>query len=439
MKKVINKFLLYVGIFILLILTFNISLYISSCFNSNLIERKVSESYEILNKEGMFYKISNLFNIRSDNSADALIINECYSIDSKEPYMSYMKARKNYKNGLSNYEIKEDVGELKTYVEIIDDETKEYYNTIAELGDLLHDRIHIYKNYGRYWHGYLVFIRPLLLIFNIMQLRNISFLVFSILFLYFINLIYKKFGKDIAVIYGLSLICSGYFSASYILEVSPVFILMMISSIVLLKNIDKIKDFSIYIFIISCITNFIDYLTVPLITLCIPISIYLLKLFRDKKDFKYCIKFLIKNSFIWLFGYSFTWISKWVLYDLTIKDTSMLNIGFGQALFRMQRVNEAVGISVSYISIILEILMKSMIYILVTLLILLFLNSFKFNKLNKNAITFLLLSSYAIIWYIVLANHTILHNYFTYRNSLIFMLSILLFLKESFFYDLKKG
>ena len=437
MKKIIN-ILKYIITFNVLIFLFNITLHASCSFDSNLIKKNIEESYEVLKEEGMFYKVSKLFNIRSDNSADALMINEAYSIDYKKPYLSYMKTRKNYKRNLTFYELPETVGELNTIY--FEDQYKNgediYYDTISELGNFLNGRINHFTNYGRYWHGYLIFLRPLLLIFNIKQIRYLLLFLYIILFIELIKLLYKKFDKNVSLIYSLTLICSGYFSASYLIGNSSVFLIMMISSIILLKYENKIKNVGLYIFINGCLTSFFDYLTVPLITLCLPISIYILKLMKEKKDWKYCIKVLIKNSIIWSIGYISVWIFKWVQYDLTINDSyNMLSIGFGQVFFRMKRVNEAVGIDVSYISIIIKIISKSLLYTIFSIIILFVINKFKpiIKKLNKNVIPFLLLSFYPIIWFIILANHTILHAHFVYRHSLIFMLGILLCFYELFF------
>ena len=436
MKAKIMYLFKYTKAFIVLILVFNIGLYLACSFNSKLIKKNVKESQAILYKEGMFYNISDLLNIRADNSADALMINECYSVDSSNPYESYMKVRKNYRKNKKLYQYEETVGELNTYVEEVDEESDEYYNTINELGDFLDGKIHSYINYGRYWHGYLIFLRPLLMLFNIIQIRHILLLVFVALYIYLLYLLHKEFGKNITIIFGVSLLCSGYFSASYILEVAPVFLITIISSIILIKRIDKIKDFYLYMFIVASITNYFDYLTVPLITLGIPCAIYIIKLLKEGKDWKYCTKFLIINSIVWVISYATTWIFKWLQYDLTINDgNSMIQIGFGQAKFRMQRVNEAIGSNVSYIPIIAKIIGKSLIYVTITIIIIILTNKSqpKIKKETKNYIPFLILAIYPIVWFIALANHTILHSYFTYRNVLLFMIGILLAINEFLF------
>ena len=301
------------------------------------------------------------------------------------------------------------------------------YDPIGELDDFLNGRIHSSIVYGRYWHGYMLLYRPLLLIANIEQIKVIQAVTFVLLLIGLIFLLYKRFGKNIAFIFGASLLCSGYLSASYSLESAPVFIVGMISSIILLIRLDKIKNFGIYIFIVGCITNFMDYLTVPLIPLGLVLSIYFLKLFDENNDWKKSVIKLISYSFIWLVGYAGTWIFKWLLYDLTINDSNnMLSIGFTQSFYRMQRDN--VNTNYNFFVCLMDIFKTSALYTLISLSLLLIINKCKVvgNNLYKKIIPFGLISLYPLVWYIVLANHTLLHFYFTYRQSLLFMLGTLL-------------
>lgn len=437
MKKVIVKILKYCITFLSLIFIFNVLLYLVCLFDSNILKKNVEESSAILKNEGYRYKLSNIFNIKNDTYTDALIINEVYSIESEKPYLSYMKVKRNFKRGISNFEAPEEGGEGFT-VNYNEFENKEIYSAdaIGELEDFLNGKIHYSTIYARYWHGYLLIYRPLLILFNILQIKHLLFALYLILFVYFLYLIHKQYRKNICVIFGLSLVCSGYFSASYSLSSSPVFLTMMISCIYLLKKINKIENFSFFIFIVGCITSFIDYLTVPLISFGIPCAIYLLKMYDDNVDWKYCTIFLIKNSIVWAIGFILTWFFKWMQFDLTINDgNNMLNIGFSQILFRTQRVNEAWGVDINYFSVIYEIISKSTLYILLSIIIIMVLNKFKLtsNKINKKIVPIFLLALYPIAWYIVLANHTIMHDFYTYRNSLIFMLCILLCVYKIFF------
>jgi len=280
-----------------------------------------------------------------------------------------------------------------------------------------------------------------MILFNISQLRVFLLITFIILFIILIYLIYKKFDIYKAIIFASSLICTNYFSVHYSLESTPVYLIMMISSIILLLRLDKLKNFSLFIFIVGCLTSIFDYLTVPLITLGIPCSIYLLKLLKEKKDWKYCLKFIIINSIIWGIGYLSTWLFKWILYDLTIPNTkSMIEIGITQCLFRVQRASNTIYIGINVWTRILDFISNMPLYVLGTLLITILLRKFKYNIdfHNKSTFIFLLIAIMPIAWYILLSNHTIVHFIFVNRHVLLFMLGILLFLDGLLFSNSSK-
>lgn len=429
MKKILFNIIHYILIFVFVFLICNILLYISCIFNSKYIYKNVKSSYNILNKQGLIYFINKKLDLANDNYTDALIINEMYSIDNKSPFESYLKTRKNYKRGLTTSELKDITGESRSITK--GDKFSKVYNPINELKQFINNNIHTSINYGRYWHGYIILYRPLLLFLNITQIRILLFLLLCILLLYFVFLINKRFGKTIAIIYGLSFILNGYFSVAYSLESSPIFLVMIMSSIILLKNIDNIKNIGIYIFIVGCLANFFDYLTVPLITLVVPMSIYILKLLEEHKNWKKCIKILILNSIIWSIGYISSWLLKWIIYDIVFSENiSMIQIGFKQFFYRTQREN-SISINTCF-DIIIYLLKKPSIYIGVIVLIIIIGKKYLFKPhiYTKKALPFVIITTYPIVWYTIFANHTIIHFYFVYRHCLIYMLGLLLTIYE---------
>ena len=437
MKRVIKGVLKYSVVFIVTILTLNLLLFLACSFDSKVIEKKVKESADILHEQGMNPIISKAFNIEINNNTDSVVINIAYSIDSSNPLKSYLRARKNYKKGQTKYQVGEMNGEgisINNDPETGEDVTGGRYNPVGELYDFVNGNIENTMNYARYWQGYLILFRPLLIIFNLSQMRWFNIASFLVLLLYFMYLLKKRFSLNVSIIYGLSIVCSGYFTAAYTLESTPIFLTMMVASIIFLKRIDKIKQIGVFLFVVGCIANFVDFLTVPVITLGIPLSLYLLKLMEEKKDLKYCIKFLLSNSILWLIAYGLTWLSKWVIYDLVLtNDSSLLKLGFEQVLYRTQRVNEAV-IAKSYVNSIIVMVGKSSLYALLTAFVIMCINKFKIvvSEFSKPTFAFLFLSLYPIVWYIVLANHTVLHEFFVYRHTLIYMVGVLLFINQLF-------
>lgn len=429
-----KKILKYIIIFIGLIVIFNVLLLLSSLFPSALIEKNVRESAKILKEQGNYYLISIFSDDINNNYTDVLMINEAYSINSKNPIFSYMSVRKNFYNGITKHQLPDTHGELVSV-------GTEEYDPSTELVEFLNGNIDTSIEYARYWHGYLSVLRPLLLFFNVTQIRYILFGAYTILLTMMFYLLKKKFNLRIAIIYAFALIANGFLGASFSLESSPVFLVMLVSSIILLERIDKIKDFYIYIFVVACIANFVDYLTVPLITLAFPLSIYILYKQKEELEIKDSIKIIIKASIVWILGYGITWFSKWVLFDL-LYDRNLIKSAIDQVLYRSGRTNENIDLSLGeYLFYYIKRNFKYIIffsiatlYINMTMLILkdIIININKFKDFIKNSIPFLIISMMPIVWYIVLANHTTLHFMFTYRHISIFLLGILLTINNTY-------
>lgn len=239
--KNIKKIVKYIITFIILLIIFNLLLSLSSLFPSSLIEKNVKESSITLMKEGNLYQFFGWLNIYNDNYTDSIMINTAYSIDYNDPVYSYMSGRKNFKNEITKTSLKDTSGEL------ISVNNLEEYDPVGELDEFLDGNINTSINYARYWHGYLPILRILLLIFNISEIRIFLFIIFFILFVYLLYLLKNKLGIIISFIFGISLILHGYFFVSYSLQNAPVFLVMMISCIILLNNLTKIKDFYLFL------------------------------------------------------------------------------------------------------------------------------------------------------------------------------------------------
>lgn len=108
MKKVLR----YFCVFNIMIFVFNVLLLMTSLFPSELIEDNVKETAEIMNEVGNYERISKLFPVINNNYTDSIIVNAAYSIDNKNPIYSYMAARKNYKQGITQKELMDIQGEL---------------------------------------------------------------------------------------------------------------------------------------------------------------------------------------------------------------------------------------------------------------------------------------------------------------------------------------
>ena len=431
-----KKLLKYVVTFIILIISFNLLLLLGSLFPSSLIEENVKESSKTLLAEGNlpYFKLNP--NITNNNYTDSIMINACYSIDNTDPFFSYMSVRKNYKSGLTTKQLEDTKGELVSFAS-----RNGAYDPVWELDNFLDEKIDTSIEYARYWHGYLPFLRVLLIFFNIIQIRNLLFGIFLGLFIILTILLKKKLGNIISIIFASSLIAYEYFFVSYSLESAPIFLVMIISCIVLLLFIDKIKNIYLPFFIIACISNFVDFLTVPLITLGMPLYIYILyKQKNENLGLKEAMKIVILSCISWGCGYAFTWISKWIIYDL-LYNKNLIVSAISQVLYRTTSINDLAGIDILSILKIFScnclIYGMAIVWIIIVILLLFSIKykaSFTSSYLSyfKEVVPILSISFLPIFWYIVLANHTVLHPHFVYRHMLVCLTGGLICFKKIF-------
>lgn len=465
MKEVkIIKLFKYIIAFIGLILTFNLLLFLSSLFSSNLLEKNVKESAETLLIEGNRYQIIKTLDVYNDNYTDSIMINTAYSIDNTNPIYSYMSGRKNFNNQITRNSLEDTSGELisinPSNEEFIKNNSiivSEKYEPVIELNEFINGKIHTSINYARYWHGYLPFLRILLLIFNISQIRIFLLILFTIILFYLVYLINKKLGTIIAFLFGFSLIVYDYFLVPYSLQNAPIFLVMLISCIILLKNLDRIKDFSLFTFIIGCIANFVDFLTVPIITLGFPLLLYICYKQQNNLKNRESIKIIFKSTLTWFVGFGLTWISKWILFDF-IYNNNLLELALNQIIYRSTG-NLNFGISnllkstenkiiIELLLILGELSSKGLIYasiafVVISIPLAIYIKKFhikltvlKFKVMVQQCFPLIIISVLPLLWYILLSSHTTKHLFFTYRNMSIFLFAISICLTK--FFSLQK-
>lgn len=453
MKEVkIIKLFKYIIAFIGIILTFNLLLFLSSLFPSNLLEKNVKESAETLLIEGNRYQIIKTLDVYNDNYTDSIMINTAYSIDNTNPIYSYMSGRKNFNNQITKNSLEDTSGELISINPSNEESIKnnsiivsEKYEPVIELNEFINGKIHTSINYARYWHGYLPFLRILLLIFNISQIRIFLLILFTIILFYLVYLINKKLGTIIAFLFGFSLIVYDYFLVPYSLQNAPIFLVMLISCIILLKNLDRIKDFSLFTFIIGCIANFVDFLTVPIITLGFPLLLYICYKQQNNLKNRESIKIIFKSTLTWFVGFGLTWISKWILFDF-IYNNNLLELALNQIIYRSTG-NLDFGISnlskstenkiiIELLLILGELSSKGLIYasiafVVISIPLTIYIKKFhikltvlKFKVWVQQCFPLIIISVLPLLWYILLSSHTTKHLFFTYRNMSIFLFAI---------------
>lgn len=178
-------------------------------------------------------------------------------------------------------------------------------------------------SYSRYWHGWLLPLRLLLLFFDYEDIRYIGMAAILTLLFYCVYLLFKK-GMNA---YGYAFFISSIFllpiTAMISFEYSFILYVTLIHNIILLKYYHKIQKslgIILYFLCIGIIASYFDFLTYPLVSLGFTLITYLLLCENNQKSSIISkIKDIICCSISWGIGYAGMWISKWTLGTVILK------------------------------------------------------------------------------------------------------------------------
>lgn len=302
------------------------------------------------------------------------------------------------------------------------------------------------NDYARYWHGYLVFLRPMVILFSYVQIRYIYMFLHLLLGMAVALRLQKNFGNRMVYLWTACL-CVIYpivipFSLSY----SSDFFVMMAAILIIDRAYSHKKNFSVekrgvLFLILGMLTSYVDMQTAPFVTLGVPL-IYLMLLEHasfGKDSLRQNMWNLINVSMTWAFGYAGCWSMKWVVASPILK-YNVVQEGVANGLRRVAANGSAAGEraleSVRAVALNLFALLPPgvtsedwkwflcIVFLILVVLIVLFVK-FHVDKDNlKPLFPFLIVALYPYVWYVVLANQSRVHYIFTHRMQLLTLLGI---------------
>jgi hypothetical protein len=184
------------------------------------------------------------------------------------------------------------------------------------------------------------------------------------------------------------------------------------------------KNPAVLFFVTGAVTTYFDLLTAPLLTLGIPMLIWVSLRNEEnklKEDLISGVRQLILFGTLWLVAYAGAWAIKIAIaipfadFDLfsDVKNQVMIRTG-SAGISRMA----AVEANFNFLP---------LVYINILLLILLITCILSFNRKGiPNAILFVLIATLPYVWFFGAANHSFDHNWFTYRIQAFSISGILL-------------
>lgn len=357
---------------------------------TNEMKNNVQRSTALYDYEGVYpqlmsgYKMSQL-----DNSTDAtMLLNAIYPGSGNVVDDAMMVYRVEYPE-------RHPVGSLTDYA---NDVKRETY-TIS---------------YPRYWHGYLVILKPLLLLFDVADIRVFSMILFSSLILYILKLMRKNEMDKYIPWFVVALLIINPMTIPVSFQFSSVTYIALISIIIVLKKKKwNIKEQIILFMAIGIVTAFFDFFTFPLVGLYFPMIFLIIR----EEDWKKAIQTVIMGSIMWIVGYAGMWSGKWLVGSLLTGENFLADA--------LSRAGHYAGAEdVTRIQIILKnimVLVKWPIlflaFFVLSRLSIALLNGMKSKTLNWMwGIPFFIIVLAPFSWYVVAGSHSYIHYWFTYRE-----------------------
>lgn len=288
-------------------------------------------------------------------------------------------------------------------------------------------------DYARYWHGYLVLLKPLLSFFNYSTIRIINGVVQLAALILVCVLMNRKGLTQYIIPYILcylmlmpiALAKSFQFSSCYYVFTAGVIALLF------LKDSTRSK-FAYLVFLnIGILTAYFDFLTYPIVTYGIP-AIIGVALSRDDRLEEKLVK-IVRNGLLWCLGYGGMWGSKWIIASIatgnnvfanamdafTFRTSTIPSDGLTKySVFNSEITNYTYFIKTPFI-----------IIVMIFCIYLLFKHIRHYNFGDKSALAislpYTILLFAPVVWYAFATNHSCIHSWFTNKACVVTLAALL--------------
>ena len=271
-------------------------------------------------------------------------------------------------------------------------------------------------DYARYWHGYLVWLKPLLMIFTMSDIRIINMCFQLILLISVVLELHRVGGIQKMIPFILAILSLNPISVALCMQYSSVYCIMLLSVYIMLKfRIYTSKGYWKLFLWIGIATAFFDFLTYPIVGLGITLGLYLA---LQTESCKNQIKNLIKASFSWGIGYGGMWFGKWVVASV-LAGYNVVAEGLANVRVRVSgNVRESIVNNVKQLCNVPTLLL--LIILMVAVIVIILARKYQFSFRKTHFTVMVIISLYPFIWYSIIRNHSTIHAWMTYRNLSIY-------------------
>lgn len=176
-------------------------------------------------------------------------------------------------------------------------------------------------NYPRYWHGYLIILKPLLYFFDVGDIRMINMIGQAIMIFAVIAQIMKRSGgggrREYAIAFLMTILLLNPVAISLSFQCSWIFYIVLFALLVIwrgpsfLCGTNRFFYYLLIFFVIGMAVSYFDLFTYPLVSLGLPlISILILE---RRVNWKSQMQLVILACITWGIGYVGMWGSKVIM------------------------------------------------------------------------------------------------------------------------------
>lgn len=374
------------------------------CLPVSRIRSNVASSSAVIDEEGLTtYRVPWLLTTRRDNYTDTIMLSMAAYDGSESAINEAMTSR---------------------YVYVIDEDLYFQPGYLLRMLDASNDGSSAVVSYSRYWHGYLVLIKPLLMVLDITGIRLLNAVV-QVIMLGFILLRMVHHPKAKMFVFPLLV-------TVYALNPVSTFMNMQFACIYNITLLSLLLMFNTRLFsrehywkafmVIGICVAYCDFLTYPLVSLGLPL---IMMIAISDNDSRTNLKMAAVSCINWGIGYAFMWASKWILCDV-ITGSSTIADALNQARERtVTDAYAATGIKSDNIIDVIGYNVEAFrdwlsfgvfVGAVVAFVVYLLVSKRKIKLCENTLIVLLLIALTPFVWYVVLSNHSAIHAYMTYRD-----------------------
>ena len=430
-------------------------LFLTALIPQNALQKNMERSSDYYNNHQLFDHVTDyMFLSRQDNYADCILTNIIYHIDKNNLVESVLSA--SYYN-------------------------PEDENVQTSFAYAVGNKVEPDVDYSRYWHGSMVLLRPLFVIFDIAGVRMVLGILILLMTVWFEILLFKNRYSIFGVCYGVGLMLVSVWMCAFCVEYAMPFVVMSMELPVLFvlltrayekkdaqndkvkrdenkldnqkadeHKLDNRKPEVILWAVLACagiVTAFVDFLTTETVTFTMAYILYLIVKNRQNqmKPIKEELICLIKSGIVWFASYGLMIALKWVLALAVLGkdaffnalsqaalrisgDATLGNVPGAEVVSNYERISGALWRNMGCIYPFKSTMSygTSMIFILLVGLIV-FSLWYLFREKTKSCINKVLaiVSLLPVMRFLVLNNHSYIHFFFTYRALLVSVVVIM--------------